>query len=138
MFGTTLSQLGDVASRQTMRAQSLLVEGWLALTALYLYLLEIERDPFCKARLCLREMIRHPAHLSVHAGDRIVAVNGFAHDAQAGSKAQGILVFNATVRPGHGLLVSRAHAEPQQVPAASTGPTASWPQAMLTGFSFPS
>ena len=26
---------------------------------------------------------RHPAHLSVHAGDRIVAVNGFAHDAQA-------------------------------------------------------
>ncbi|CAE7941703.1 nipblb [Symbiodinium sp. KB8] len=26
---------------------------------------------------------KHPAHLSVHAGDRIVAVNGFAHDAQA-------------------------------------------------------
>jgi len=26
---------------------------------------------------------KHPAHLSVHAGDRIVAINGFAHDAQA-------------------------------------------------------
>ena len=30
--------------------------------------------------------LRHPAHLAVHAGDRIVAVNGFSEDAQAGAQ----------------------------------------------------
>lgn len=34
----------------------------------------------------LRDGPRHPAHLSVHAGDRIIAVNGFSEDAEASEK----------------------------------------------------
>ena len=33
--------------------------------------------------------LRHPAHLAVHAGDRIMAVNGFSEDAQVGHGSLG-------------------------------------------------